>query len=208
MKCEQHNTQMIGDVISRRKVIRVYLPKSEFTGICWLLISDPAYTHFHTKSLKKWRSPTWQLESNALQTRSPLVRSLVDVVGSQYRWTEKTERDKHGLCKLVGSSSRKLCPVRWSVLFVCSTSTLATDSFFSPIQKRNSTSPLSFLLPLSSWTYTHTHTLTHISTLPRLHPESELLSTFSVGWAALPPWGKRTRGGYRISSPSCPWWSN
>lgn len=63
------------------------------------------------------------------------VRSLVDVVGSQYRQTErKTKRDEHGLCKLVGSSSRKLCSVHWSVrqfvLFVCSSSALATASFF------------------------------------------------------------------------------
>lgn len=195
-------TQMTADVISRRKVIRVYLPKSEFTCICWLLISDPRVYTFSYQSLKKWRSPTWQLESIALQTRSPSVRSLVDVVGSQYRRTEKTKKDKHGLCKLVGSSSRKLCSVRWSVLFVCSTSTLATDSFFfSPIQKEKH---ISTVLPASPFPLGHKHTLTHISTLPRLHPESELLSTFSVGWAALPPWGKRTRGGYRISSPSCP----
>lgn len=36
------------------------------------------------------------------------TRSPVGVVGSQYRQTERQKTDEHGLCKLVGSSSRKL----------------------------------------------------------------------------------------------------
>lgn len=40
----------------------------------------------------------------------------------------KTKRDERGLCKLVGSSSRKLCSVHWSVLFEGSSSTLAAVS--------------------------------------------------------------------------------
>lgn len=70
---------------------------------------------------------------------------------------------------------------------------------FSPIQKQF---PVSFLLPLD---LQHVLTLTQHHRPPRLHPESEPLSTFSVGWAALPPSGKRTQGGSQTSSPVCPW---
>lgn len=39
----------------------------------------------------------------------PTMRSPVGVVGSQYRQTDKqTKTGEHVLCKLVGSSSRKL----------------------------------------------------------------------------------------------------
>lgn len=111
--------------------------------------------------------------------KTPSARSLVDVVGSQT--DRKTKRDGHGLCKLVGLSSRKLASVHWSVLFARSSSTLATVFVSVPSRKL-----IPVVLPASPLLLTHTHTLTHPWCL-RLHPESELLSTFSVGWAALPP---------------------
>ncbi len=134
--------------------------------------------------------------------RIPLARSLLDVVGSQYRQTER-QRETDTACVNLW-----VHPAGSSVLFIGPSSLCALlphwpHLHFSPIQKTNFHSPSCFPLIF----LTHTHTLTHPWCL-RLHPESELLSTFSVGWAALPPWGKRTRGGSQTSCPSFPWWNN
>lgn len=49
----------------------------------------------------------------------PTKRSLVDVVGSQYRQTEKQKRDEHGLCKLVQQEALFCSMVRpLRVLFI------------------------------------------------------------------------------------------
>lgn len=86
---------------------------------------------------------------------TPSVRSLVDVVGSQYRQTEG-QRQTNVAC--VNSSAH---PAGSSVLFIGPSSSCALSPqplhhllHFSPIQKRF---PQSFLLPLNLLVYTHSH---------------------------------------------------
>lgn len=67
------------------------------------------------------------LRKRCTTDKIPTKRSLVDVVGSQYRQTEK-QRETNMVC--VNSWARPAgSSVYWSVLFVCSSSTLATVSF-------------------------------------------------------------------------------
>lgn len=112
----------------------------------------------------------------------PSVRSLVDVVGSQYRQTER-QRQTNMAC--VNSSARPAAGSSVPFIGPSSSSALpptASSSAFILVPSRNHFhSPSCF--PFHLLAYTHSHT----PKPPKAAPRVQLLSTFSVGWAALPP---------------------
>lgn len=134
-----------------------------------LVIFRPSTLIFIPK-LKNMEKSNVTIRKHYATEKIPSVRSLVDVVGSQYAHRQTN-------MAVVNSSSTGLCPVHWSILFFFRIGLRfvlvpSTDRFHSTV------------LP-ASHERTNTHALTRIRT-PRPHSGSEPFSTFSVGWAAPP----------------------
>lgn len=150
---------MTADVISRRKVIRVYLPVRIYM---YLLVVDfrPPRVHIFIPKLKKMEESNVTIRKHCATDKIPLGEVSGRCCWQSVQTDRKKQRKTNMAC--VNSWAR---PAGSSVLFVGPSSSCALlplwplIRFFLVPSRKKSTSPQSFLLPLFlSDINTHSHT--------------------------------------------------